>query len=75
VVGAERDTMNLDITFCNGERCDRKKACYRFKGMLRERLKDEGREHILEHEQYLSVSEFADDAGNCEEFWPYRFGE
>lgn len=58
--------MSLDITFCQGARCDRTETCARF--IERARRIVEANPHL--ESVPISVAQFSDHEGNCEHYWP-----
>lgn len=55
--------MNYDITFCEGENCQRKEQCHRYRELQRYRAdKDTNRK------DYISMTQ-PNDATKCTLFW------
>lgn len=60
--------MNLDRTFCSGNRCRKTEQCDRYKGNLYRWLEtEEGKQHA--HKR-ISIASFADHDGHCDQFLP-----
>ncbi len=57
--------MNLGITFCTGTRCDKKQDCGRWTKNLELQLV---KEKIDPQDIYVSVAEFSDADGKCDDF-------
>lgn len=55
--------MSYDITFCEGENCDRKEQCHRYKELIRFRAdKDSNRGNVIS--LYKPI-----DTNKCTLFW------
>lgn len=57
--------MNLDMTFCSGNRCDKTSKCERFVGHIEKKCKEINFDITGRR---ISVGNFADHAGDCDKF-------
>lgn len=53
-----------DITFCSGDRCDKKESCHRYI-----------KAHTFRANSYISIAEYDDHDGKCDGFWEKEFSD